>query len=84
MSKLLCSIVVPVYHNADSLPALHKSLSHIATTLSNYDFEWVFVDDGSTDTSLRVLLQLREEDSRIRVIKLARNFGAPMRFVGWF
>lgn len=72
----LISIVVPVYYNAASLPALAARLSALATGLPVHQFEFIYVDDGSGDDSFAVLEQLAAQDPRVRVVKLVRNFGS--------
>lgn len=72
----LISIVVPVYFNAASLPAVADRLDALAAAHTHHKFEFIFVDDGSGDTSFAVLQTLAEQDERIRVVKLVRNFGS--------
>ena len=72
----LVSIVVPVYHNAPSLPELHGRFDQLAHAHPADAFEFVFVDDGSRDDSYAVLLALAAVDARVRVVKLSRNFGS--------
>lgn len=72
----LISIVVPVYHNAGSLPDLLEAFRKLAARNSDDTFEFVFVDDGSTDNSLAVLTELAGHEARMRVVKLSRNFGS--------
>ena len=69
----LISIVVPVYHNAGSLPDLLARFQEVARINAADDFEYVFVDDGSGDNSFAVLQELAQTESRLRVIKLSRN-----------
>jgi dolichol-phosphate mannosyltransferase len=71
----LVSIVVPVYHNAGSLPELLRQLDRLSAAEPE-DFEFIFVDDGSRDRSFAVMEELCRRDSRVRAIKLARNFGS--------
>ena len=72
MSKI--SIVVPVYYNADTLPALYEDLQKkILKSIGEY--ELVFVDDGSGDNSWEVMNQIREKDPHTVCVKLSRNFG---------
>lgn len=73
---LLVSVIVPVYFNAESLPALHAQFTDIAQRNLDLAFEFIYVDDGSGDGSFQVLRDLAKSDSRIRVVKLARNFGS--------
>jgi dolichol-phosphate mannosyltransferase len=70
------SIVVPVYHNAPSLPELFSRFRQLAGRHQADRFEFVFVDDGSRDDSLAVLQALQQGDERVRVLKLSRNFGS--------
>lgn len=69
------SIVVPVYHNASSLDDLLARFQTVAEQNSE-EFEFLFVDDGSKDDSFAVLERLARRDSRVRAIKLTRNFGS--------
>ncbi len=72
------SVVIPVYFNAESLPLLYDELMKVEAQLAARDcvLELVFVDDGSGDDSLSVLLELRAKRPGLKVVKLARNFGA--------
>ena len=72
----LVSVVIPVYYNAPSLPTLARRLNALSSKEAKYEFEFIYVDDGSGDDSFAVLSQLAEQDTRVRVIKLARNFGS--------
>jgi len=68
------SVVVPVFNEADVLPALYQRLSAVMTTLGD-PYEIVFVNDGSSDGSLSILSEIRAHDARVRIICLSRNFG---------
>lgn len=70
------SIVIPVYHNAKSLPDLLAAFQALARRNPGDRFEFVFVDDGSRDDSFALLENLAQSEQRIRVIKLSRNFGS--------
>lgn len=72
----LISIVVPVYHNANSLADLLAELDAVAAQNPDDDFEFIFVDDGSGDESFAVLEALAIDEPRMRVAKLSRNFGS--------
>jgi dolichol-phosphate mannosyltransferase len=78
MDKNKLSIVVPVYHNEDSLPGLFDELDRVELQLreQGVELELIFVDDGSRDRSLELLLQYRQRRPSTKVAKLARNFGA--------
>ena len=72
------SIVVPVYFNEQSLPHLFDALLHVEKELfkKNIEMELIFVDDGSGDESLQVLLKLKQRRQSTRIVKLTRNFGS--------
>ena len=72
------SVIVPVYFNAQSLPALIERLGHVAAAEVTHSFEFVFVDDGSGDDSYQVLQALAVQDRRIRLVQLSRNFGSNL------
>lgn len=78
MNKKKLSIIVPVYFNAGSLPGLFAELLKVEAQLQGRDIglELIFVDDGSLDDSLLLLLGFRERRPSTRVVKLTRNFGA--------
>jgi glycosyltransferase involved in cell wall biosynthesis len=70
----MLSIVIPVFNESASLAALHRELSEVATA-QDYDLDVVFVDDGSTDESWKVICQLAESDPRVSGLRFRRNFG---------
>ena len=68
--------LLPVYNEADGIVAFHRALQETATSLeAEHDVQFVYVDDGSRDDSVARLIALREEDPRVVVIGLSRNFG---------
>ena len=70
------SFVIPVFRNERAITLTYEKIkATLAKDLSAYDYEFVFVDDGSDDGSLQELLRLREGDSRVRIISFTRNFG---------
>jgi glycosyltransferase involved in cell wall biosynthesis len=71
----LISITIPSYNEEDNLPALYDRLKHV-TGSSEDTFEFIFVDDGSTDSSFQILEELSKKDSRVKVIRFSRNFGS--------
>jgi glycosyltransferase involved in cell wall biosynthesis len=70
----LVSVVIPELNEEDCLPGLHAELCRVCDALP-YRFEFLFVDDGSTDASVEVLGRLHQEDARVRYLALSRNFG---------
>jgi dolichol-phosphate mannosyltransferase len=75
------SVVVPVFHNAPSLPDLLARLQALAARHADDAFEFVCVDDGSKDDSLAVLVRLQTAEPRLRIVKLSRNFGSNAALV---
>ncbi len=73
MKKVL-SVVVSVYNEEQALPAFYETTRPILESLP-WDYELLFVDDGSRDRSLSILEKLAEENSRVKVISFSRNFG---------
>ncbi|MEK5146085.1 glycosyltransferase family 2 protein [Psychrobacillus sp. FSL K6-4615] len=76
MSKKKFSILIPVYFNELNIPHTIPRLQMLSESFSNYEMEFIFVDDGSKDNSLRLLLDEKKKDSRIKVIKLSKNYGS--------
>jgi dolichol-phosphate mannosyltransferase len=70
------SIVVPVYYNELNIPHTVPRLQALQERLPEWELEFIFVDDGSKDQSLALLLAAREQDARIKVIKLSKNVGS--------
>jgi len=68
------SVIIPVFNEAATLPELCQRLSD-QLALITPRFEIVFVDDGSTDASLPLLLQLHDREPRTKIVSFTRNFG---------
>ena len=68
------SFVIPIWNEQEVLPELHRRLSAVADSLPG-SAEFVFVDDHSTDGTRELLLDLRDRDTRVTVLRLSRNFG---------
>jgi glycosyltransferase involved in cell wall biosynthesis len=69
------SYVLPVYNESANIPAFHAALVEATEDRPDLAFEFVYVDDGSTDDSLGELLELRRTDPRVTVLGLSRNVG---------
>lgn len=76
IDRIKLSIVVPVYYNELNIPHTIPRLQNLENIIPDCDFEFVFVDDGSKDNSFSLLMEAKEQDPRIKVIKLSRNFGS--------
>ena len=70
----MISVVVPVHNEQEVFPLLLQRIRDAAGSWGD-DYELVFVDDGSTDDSLALMMAAAREDTRVRVVKLSRNFG---------
>lgn len=69
------TIVVPCHNESAVLPAFYKEVDEVTAGLKDYEFELLFVDDGSTDDTLADLKKMAKEDERISYIAFSRNFG---------
>src|SRR5688572_24837946 len=77
------SVVVPVLDEEQSLPVLYAEVRETIERLGQ-SFELIFVDDHSTDGSLRAMLHLGAGDARVRVIRFRRNFGQTAALAAGF
>lgn len=76
VTKRLISIVIPCYNEEQVLEKCHEELSSIYDIINkDYELEFVYINDGSTDNTLRLLKTLKKEDPRIKILSLSRNFG---------
>jgi glycosyltransferase involved in cell wall biosynthesis len=82
MSRML-SIVIPVHNEEPSLLPLYDKLTEVLESMRR-PFEIIFVDDASTDRSLELLANLVETDSRLKVVRLRRNFGQTAALAAGF
>lgn len=69
------SVVVPCYNEEEALPVYYNEMSRIMAKMNDVVFELIFVDDGSSDATLRIMKELNEKDSRCRYLSFSRNFG---------
>lgn len=70
------SIVIPVYYNENNLIPLYEDIKKKFIDVIDYEYELVFVNDGSGDKSWEVMKELAERDANIKNISLSRNFGS--------
>ena len=68
------TIMVPFFNEQDNVTELYARIKSAVEAIPN-DFEFVFVDDGSTDRTFDILEQIAGVDSRVTVVKLSRNYG---------
>lgn len=75
MSKGKVSIVVPMYNEQESLGILYQELNRVTDTIKDYEFEYLFVNDGSKDNTLQEIQKLAAADERVHYVSFSRNFG---------
>lgn len=77
MSNLI-SLIIPCYNEEAVLPLFYQEICHIAKSMQNQfsvDFEFFFINDGSSDLTLSLIRNFSKKDSRIKYISFSRNFG---------
>ena len=72
--NILISVVIPQLNEEESLPELHSWIKKVMDA-NSYTYEVIFIDDGSTDSSWKVIEQLKDKDPCVRGIKFRRNYG---------
>ncbi len=72
------TIVTPCYNEEKNIMEIYRQVKNVFNTLSDYDYEHLFIDNSSTDNTVTLLRSLAIEDSKVKVILNARNFG-PIR-----
>lgn len=73
---MLTSLIIPCYNEEQALPILYRSLWEVVEELGKTsEFEFIFVDDGSRDGTLRLLKELAAQDERVAYLAFSRNFG---------
>jgi polyisoprenyl-phosphate glycosyltransferase len=83
MRKLI-TIMVPAYNEEDVIEQFYNRINKVKKTISNYDFEILFVNDGSKDKTLSIIKKLRENDENISYVDLSRNFGKEVAMLAGF
>ena len=82
--KKKVTILIPCYNEETCLPLLYERLSLLAEQQEKYEWEWLFVNDGSQDHTLDLLKQLQQKDKREAYIDLSRNFGKENAMLAGF
>jgi polyisoprenyl-phosphate glycosyltransferase len=72
----LISIVVPAMNEQENILPFYEAVKAVTNSLPDFQWELLFVDDGSTDSTTERILALMETDPTVRVLKLSRNFGS--------
>lgn len=75
------SILIPAYNEEQVLDKLFTRLANLANDNKKYDFEFLFVNDGSKDTTLKIIMEYAERDPRVSYVNLSRNFGKEIGMI---
>lgn len=75
------SIIIPSYNEEESLPILYERMKKLMEDMKNYEFEILFVNDGSKDKTIEIIKNLRQEDNRICYVDFSRNFGKEIAMI---
>lgn len=79
------SIIVPAYNEEEVLPIFYSTLCRAINPLSDqYEFEILFINDGSKDNTLNIISSLRDADNRVNFIDLSRNYGKEISLMAGF
>lgn len=80
----LITLIIPCYNEQESLPLLYSELVKVSQQMSEQNFEFLFVNDGSRDRTLDILKELAQKDERVKYISFSRNFGKESAmYAGW-
>lgn len=83
-TKKLVTILVPAYNEKDVLDMLYERLLKIMNDNSSYNFEILFINDGSKDNTLEIIRKLRDKDKRVCYVNLSRNYGKETAMMAGF
>ena len=75
------SIIIPAYNEEESLPYLYERLEKLMGEMQNYEFEILFVNDGSRDKTMQIIKEFRQKDERISYVGFSRNFGKEIAMI---
>ena len=78
------SILIPCFNEEQSLPLLYPELKKLMDSKTMYDWEVLFINDGSKDNTLNIIKALRSADCRISYVNLSRNFGKENAMLAGF
>ena len=75
------SIIVPAYNEEESLPYLYDRLNKLMETMEEYNFEILFINDGSKDKTIELIKEYRKKDKRYSYVDFSRNFGKEIAMI---
>ncbi len=74
-STMKISLIIPCYNEEESISPFYDELCKVSLDMSEYDFEFLFIDDGSKDNTLPMIKDLAKSDPRVKFIAFSKNFG---------
>lgn len=80
---MLLSVVIPLLNEEENIPYLYDELNQAVGSLEE-DYEYIFIDDGSTDRSLELLKELQQKDEHVVVVNFRKNFGQTAAMAAGF
>ena len=75
------SVIIPAYNEEESLPILKQRMEKLMNSMENYEFEILFINDGSKDNTINIIKEMREEDNTINYVDFSRNFGKEIAMI---
>lgn len=75
------TIIIPAYNEEEALPFLYERLTKVIETMPSYEFEMLFVNDGSKDKTVQIIKEFRAMDKRVSYVDFSRNFGKEIAMI---
>ena len=75
------TIIVPAYNEEEALPYFFDRIKNVVDDIKNYNFEILFINDGSKDQTLEIIKKYKEKENRISYVNLSRNFGKEVAMI---
>ena len=77
-NKRLITFIIPAYNEENNIRRFYTETNKIVTSLNSYICEFVFIDDGSNDSTWQVIKEISDLNSIVKGLRLSRNFGKEM------
>lgn len=78
------TVIVPCYNEEEVLPLFYREAEKIRASMEDVEFEYLFVNDGSSDRTLSMLREMSVSDERVKYVSFSRNFGKESAmYAGW-
>ena len=74
-NKKLISVVIPAFNEGENINVCYQRLKAVFSAIESYQYEFIYINDGSTDDTQQIINQLCLQDAAITSIVLSRNFG---------